>query len=369
MKHAKHDLAQVVPHFPIEGRFLGAEPYGSGHINDTYVSYWDVGGRKVRSLQQRINHAIFKNPPGVMDNILLVTRHLRRKLEQVPGSEPDRETLTVVPARDGTPYYRDPEGNYWRTYIFIEGAATYDVCQGPAQAAEAARSFGRFQQLLADLPADQLHETIPFFHHTPRRFATLEDAIARDAANRCASVRPEIEFALAHRNLAASVTSLLESGEMPVRVTHNDTKLNNVMLDDRTGRGVCVIDLDTVMKGSVLYDFGDMMRTCTRTSVEDETDLSTVTVDMQVFEAATKGYLETAREFLKPIERDMLALSCRLITFTIGIRFLADYLAGDVYFKTHHPNQNRDRCRVQFRMISEMERLQREMEAIVRKHA
>ena len=365
----KHDLAEVVKHFPIEGRFLDAAPYGTGHINDTYATRWETGGTTVRWLQQRINHAIFKEPLKVMENILRVTRHLRGKLLDIPGADARREALTVIPTRDGEPCWRDPDGNFWRTYAFIERATTYDVCETADQAAQAARAFGRFQKQLVDLPGGPLHETIPFFHHTPRRFQALEDAIARDAVNRCASAAPEIAFAQARKGQTAVVTRLLEEGSLPTRITHNDTKLNNVMMDDLTGRGICVIDLDTVMNGSVLYDFGDMVRTCTRTSAEDEPDLRKVRFREDMYEALVRGYLEEAGPFLSSVEVEHLAFSGALITFTIGIRFLADYLSGDVYFRTHRLAQNLERARIQFKMVEEMERRKEGMARTVRRYA
>jgi len=364
-----YDLAAVVKHFPVEGRFLDAAPYGTGHINDTFASRWDVDGTIVRYIQQRINHNVFKNPPELMENIARVTRHLRDKLAAIPGSNVERETLTVIPTVDGAACHQDEDGNYWRTYIFIEGAQTYDVCEGPRQAYEAAKAFGQFQKLLVDLPGPRLHDTIPYFHHTPRRFDALEQAIEADSANRCSAASAEIAFAMTRKESASLVTDLLESGGIPERITHNDTKLNNVMLDDEDGRGVCVIDLDTVMPGSALYDFGDLVRGTTRTSEEDEQDLAKVRFDIELFEALTRGYLETAGDFLTAAELENLVFSGRLITFTIGIRFLADYLAGDVYFKTHRPDQNLDRCRVQFQMIQHMEQQQHAMETLVRKYA
>ncbi|MBN1670541.1 MAG: aminoglycoside phosphotransferase family protein [Kiritimatiellae bacterium] len=361
-----YDLAEIVKHFPLAGTFAGAAPYGSGHINDTFRSRFRLGARTVYTIQQRINHNVFKNPPELMDNILRVTEHIRGKLAAAPGADPDRETLTVIRAADGKPYHRDAAGNTWRTYIFIDGARTYDVCTGPAQAREAAKAFGKFQQMLVDLPGPRLRDTIPYFHHTPRRFAALEAAIARDSHNRCAAAKAQIEFAMARKHETTLVTDLLESGAIPERITHNDTKLNNVMLDDADGRGVCVIDLDTVMPGSALYDFGDLVRTTTRTCKEDEPDPAKVLFDIAMFEALAQGYLETAGAFLAPKERDLLTFAGRLITFTIGIRFLTDYLAGDVYFKTHRPGQNLDRTNVQFRMIAQMEDQQERMETIVR---
>jgi hypothetical protein len=364
----KHDIEKIVTHFQIEGKYLDGCPYGSGHINDTYRTRWQQKERIYPSLQQRINHTVFRKPQEVMENILRVTRHLHEKLSALAHADPDREALTVVPSRDGRFWYTDPEGNYWRTYLFIENAQTYNVCENPQQAEEAARSFGRFQNLLTDLPGGPLHETIPFFHHTPRRFQTLEEAIAGDTHNRAASAGPEIAFALHRKEMVSTVTALMENGRIPTRITHNDTKLNNVMIDDRSGKGICVIDLDTVMGGSALYDFGDLVRTCTPTSAEDELDLDQVHMRLDLFEALAHGYLAEAT-FLNPVEIDLLAFAGRLITFNIGIRFLTDYLVGDTYFKIHRPGHNLDRARVQFKMIEEMEIKEKEMQRIVRRYA
>lgn len=369
MRHDQPTLQAVSEQFDVPGVFLSAEPYGSGHINDTYETQWQVDGRKELYILQRINHQIFKTPHALMDNITRVTGHLRSKLAVRPRSEQDRETLTVVPTRDGRPLYQDEGGNFWRTYLFINAAQTYDVCKSPEQAYQAANAFGRFQADLADLPGDRLNETIPYFHHTPRRFETLEAAIAKDACNRNASARDDIEFCRAHKALCDAIIRPLESKLIPERITHNDAKINNVMIDDRTGRGICVIDLDTVMSGCALYDFGDLVRTVTRSADEDERDLDKVFMDIGVFEWLVRGYLDSARSFLTRAEIDLMVAAGKLITFTIGIRFLADYLAGDVYFKVHRPGHNLDRARVQFKMVSSMEQQEAAMQAVMRKFA
>ena len=364
----EHNIADIVTHFRIEGCYLDGCPYGNGHINDTYMTRWKKNGRIIPFLQQRINHQVFLEPDKVMENILRVTRHLQSRLSAQPDADVQRESLTVIPTRDDQPYYIDQDGNYWRTYIFIEGAQSYDLCCHPSQAKEAAQAFGRFQNLLIDLPGGPVHETIPFFHHTPRRFQALEEAILQDTQNRAATARNEIEFALARKETTTTVTALLEKGALPTRITHNDTKLNNVMMDDVSGKGICVIDLDTVMNGSALYDFGDMVRTFTPTAAEDESDLDCVGMRMDLFEALAQGYLQEAL-FLTSTEIDLLALAGRLITFTIGIRFLADFLRGDIYFKIHHPGHNLDRARVQFKMVEDMERREEEMRSIIRRCA
>ena len=355
----RHDIQSVARNFHIYGDFIGAEPYGGGHINDTYCAVFNQGGTPVRYLLQRINHQVFKHPALLMENIQRVTTHLSNKL----GDHPDksRSVLTLIPARDGGPWHRDVTGNYWRTYLFIEKARTYDAIESTKQAFEAARAFGRFQQLLADLPAPRLHDTIPGFHHTPSRFAALEQAIEADAANRARLAKPEIEFALRHKSL----TGILLEANLPERVTHNDTKLNNVMLDDATGEGICVIDLDTVMPGLALYDFGDLVRTATSPAKEDERDLSKVTMQFPMFEALVRGYQSTASAFLTRSERQCLAFSGQLITFEIGIRFLTDFLAGDHYFKVQREGHNLDRCRTQFKLMASIQEQEKQMNKLV----
>lgn len=371
MQKPKHDQARLKAaseSFAIPGEFIRASQYGTGHINDTYSTCWKVNGVEKPYILQRINHDIFRNPPQVMENIARVSAHLRAKLSTLPGSSPDRETLTVVPARNGAMFHQDQHGEYWRTYLFIRDARTVDVCEHPRQAYEASKAFGHFQRLLIDLPAPRLHDTIPFFHHTPRRFAALEQAIASDPLGRAASAQPEISFALARRDITSRVTDAMAAGKIPERITHNDTKVNNVMLDCATDRGVCVIDLDTIMPGTVLYDFGDMVRTMTRTCAEDEQDPARINCNPDMFEAVARGYLESAADFLLPAEIDLLAFAGILITFNIGIRFLTDFLLGDTYFKIHRPGHNLDRARVQFRMIESMERQEKNLAAIINRH-
>jgi hypothetical protein len=297
---------------------------------------------------QRINHLIFKNPAALMENIRRVTAHLGQKSDG--QSHPSRRVLTLIPARDGQSFYRDEQGNHWRVYIFIEKARTFDAVETAQQAFQAAKAFGQFQKLLADLPSPRLHDTIPDFHHTPKRFAALEKAIEADVANRALVAKEEIAFALRR----PAVTSLLLEAHLPERVTHNDTKFNNVMLDDATGEGICVIDLDTVMPGLALYDFGDMVRTTTSPAKEDERDLSKVTMQFPMFEALARGYLSAA-DFLTPPEKKLLPFSGQLITLEIGLRFLTDFLAGDTYFKVHRDGQNLDRCRTQFKLVESIE--------------
>jgi Phosphotransferase enzyme family len=355
----RHDIQAVAREFEISGQFLSAEPYGSGHINDTYCAVFDQGGTPIRYIHQRINHNVFKNPVALMENINRVTAHLQEKLT---GHEDRiRRALALVPARDGRSYHRDEQGNYWRTYIFIEKARTYDAAESATQAFQAGRAFGEFQRLLADLPAPRLHDTIPDFHNTPKRFADLERAIEADAVNRADQAKAEIEFALGRKTM----TTVLISAGLPERVTHNDTKFNNVMLDSATQEGICVIDLDTVMPGLALYDFGDMVRTTTSPALEDERDLARVRMQFPMFQALVQGYLSTAGGFLTKGEREHLAFSGKLITFEIGLRFLADFLGGDTYFKVHRNGHNLDRCRTQFKLVESIERQEEQMTLLV----
>jgi len=359
----QHDLHQVSANFRLAGDFLSAEPYGSGHINDTYAAIFNQGGIGIRYIFQRINHNIFKNPPALMDNIRRVTEHQQLKLSGNPDAS--RNSLKLIPGLSGEPFYLDPDNNYWRCYIFIENAKTYDIIENADQAYQAARAFGEFQKLLVDLPGERLGETIPDFHNTPDRLANFNKALDADSCNRAKLAEEEIDFVLAKKELTGVLLGLNARGEIPERITHNDTKLNNVMIDDATGKGICVIDLDTVMPGLVLYDFGDLVRTSTSPAAEDEQDLSKVTMQMPMFAALARGYLESAGEFLTPIEKEYLAFSGKLITLEIGTRFLTDFLEGDAYFKTHRDGQNLDRCRTQFKLVESIEQQEEQMNDLV----
>ena len=258
-------------------------------------------------------------------------------------------------------WYVDADGNYWRTYQFIENAHTYDAVESTDQAFQAAKAFGRFQKLLVDLPAPRLHDAIKDFHHTQNRFMALEQAIASDVAGRAILAKPQIEFAFAHQSIA----SILLDANLPERITHNDTKFNNVMLDDVTGEAICVIDLDTVMPGLALHDFGDMVRTATSPAKEDEQDLTKVTMQFSMFEAIVRGYLASAGNFLTRAERQNLVVSGKLMTYEQGIRFLTDYLQGDAYYKVSRDEHNLDRCRTQFKLLESIEQQEERMDRLV----
>jgi len=361
----RHDIGSIARHFRIAGKFVAARPWGTGHINDTYMATYTQSGAEIRYVHQRINQNVFKDPVSVMDNIERVTTHIRTKVADMVGSDIGRRTLTLVPTRDDLSYYRDPAGDFWRTYVAIEKARTFEVARTPEQAYKAAEAFGAFQAMLLDLEEPRLNETIPDFHDTAKRFAAFRTACAADVYGRAERAEPEIEFALEREPIVSVLIGLYREGKIPERVTHNDTKFNNVMFDDTTGEGICVIDLDTVMPGLVLYDFGDMVRTATSPADEDERDLSTVHMQMPMFEALARGYISSAGTFLNEVERRYLAFSGKLITFEIGLRFLTDYLSGDTYFKTDREGHNLDRCRTQFRLVESIEAQEEEMNRFV----
>ena len=361
----QHDLKEVFANFEIEGEYVRHHFVKVGHINETYLLESSRGGTPERFIFQRINHFVFRSPELLMANFEKITRHLRSRLEKIPGRDPNRETLNLANSRQGRCYYRSPEGNYWRAYSFVGDTHIINIARQPEQAFEAGRAFGCFQKLLADLPAASLHETIPFFHHTPRRFARFREVLEKDPHARAEDARDAVEFALDRKAMTGIVTDALESGALPLRITHNDTKINNILFDDGTGKAICIIDLDTTMPGSALYDFGDMVRTTTSFAAEDEPDLSKVKIEMEMFRALANGYIEEAAGFLTEKELDLLVFSGRLITFTIGLRFLTDHLEGDVYFRIHRPGQNLDRARAQFALVRSMEEHAEKMEKVI----
>jgi Ser/Thr protein kinase RdoA (MazF antagonist) len=362
---AGHDALAIAGEFALAGEIVSASPYGSGHINDTYKVDVKPTSGPSRFVLQRINHNVFRRPDELMENVERVCAHAYSKLKEAGEPNADRRTLRLIPTLEGKAWHIDAAGNRWRCYHFIEGATGHDVVRSPEQAYAAAKSFGAFQSLLADLPGGRLHETIPDFHHTPSRFARFQQALAKDSQGRAAASVPEIAFALARAHEVSIVVDALRDGTLPERVTHNDTKLNNVLLDDITQEGVCVIDLDTVMPGSVLYDFGDLVRTSTSPAAEDETDLAKVRMQFPMFEALIKGYLESAGGFLTPKEKELLPFAGKLITFEIGLRFLTDWLEGDTYFKIKRPTHNLERARTQFKLVESIEAQLPAMQALV----
>lgn len=360
------NLAMVVERFQLPGVFVEALPYGDGHINDTYKVWMEVEGKKVPYLLQRINTRIFTDPAGLMNNIAKVTDHIRKKI-LTAGGNPDREVLQLIPTTSGEVFYKSPDGNCYRCYVFIQDAKTYNLVEDPKHMYYAGKAFGAFQKYLSDFPAHELAETIPNFHHTQKRYEAFCRALATDACKRADTARKEIDSVTAREGLANSLISLLESGLVPLKVTHNDTKFNNVMLDDLTGEGICVVDLDTVMSGLALYDFGDAIRSGGNTAKEDEADLDLVALDLIMFEQYVMGFIEAAGPSLNEVEIDYLALSPLVMTLECGMRFLTDYLEGDHYFKTAYETHNLVRARNQLALVADMEVKLDRMKAIVDK--
>ena len=363
--YREQHLREISKMFQIYGQILHAEACKIGHINETYTATYDQGGVLIRYIHQKVNQTVFKDPVAVMDNLMRVTTHIWNKLVAQQTREVTRRVLTVVPTNDGQPFYRDGENECWRTFVFVEKVQSFESVQSTTQAYEAGKAFGTFQSLLSDLQGKRLHETIPNFHNTRMRFNALQQAIAEDRCNRALSAEKEIAFALKQESWIGTLLDAHARGEIPERITHNDTKFNNVMLDWETGHAMCVVDLDTVMPGLVLYDFGDMVRTTTSPTLEDELDLSKVEMQMPMFEALARGYVSAAGSFLTPVEKSYLAFSGKLIAFTIGIRFLTDYLVGDNYFRVHRSGHNLDRARTQFKLVQSIANQQEAMQKYV----
>ena len=360
------DFFSLARQFYFEGRFLEASPFGNGHIHDTYAASFEIcKGKTHRYILQKMNTHIFTNPIQVMENIEKVTAHLRLAIQQA-GGDPLRETLTLVPAIDDKSYYQDGNEGTWRAMVLIEGAQTYQIVSDPSLYTHAARAFGRFQVRLVDFPIDVLHITLPDFHNTPWRLENFIRAIENDATCRASQTQAEIDFLLRRKDQVRRLVNLEKQGQIPLRVTHNDTKLDNVMFDDRTGEGICVIDLDTVMPGLALYDFGDSVRSAANPATEDEPDLSKVYFNLPVFEYLVQGYLQEVGNLLTQAELDNLAFSAWLITYEQALRFLGDYLNGDTYYKINRPNHNLQRARTQIKLLQGMEDHFEEMERAVR---
>ena len=348
-------MLNICGKFQTKGAALSCEPYGNGHINATYLVKTD----EEQYILQRINHHIFQDVPGLMRNVERVTAFLAEK-------DPDpRHSLHLVPAKDGAAYV-EAEGEFYRMYDFVHDSICLDAPETEEDFYQSAVAFGSFQRQLADFPANELSETIPRFHDTPNRYRALRAAIEKDALGRAASCREEIEFALTREADAAVMINLLAAGELPLRVTHNDTKLNNVMLDAKTRKPLCVIDLDTVMPGLAANDFGDSIRFGANTGAEDEKDLKKISLSLARYEAFARGFLEACGKALTPKEIETLPWGAKLMTLECGVRFLTDYLEGDTYFRIHRPEHNLDRARTQFALVADMEKKWTQMCDIVK---
>lgn len=358
----------VADAFAIEGKLLFWEPYGNGHINDTFLLTYELPlGEKKRYILQRLNLVVFKRPDELMKNVVSVTEYLRQMIIR-QGGDPDRETLRVIKTREGGNYFQDRCGNCFRVFSFIEDSICLQQVENKDDFYACGAAFGNFQRMLADYPVADLYETIPDFHNTPSRFRDFQKAVEEDLLGRAALVQAEIDFALEREKETSELTDLIKEGKLPLRVTHNDTKLDNILFDKESKKALCIIDLDTVMPGSSLYDFGDSIRFGASTGAEDEKDLSKVELDLSLFEAFTRGYLVGSGGSLTQKEIEMLPMGAKLMTYECGIRFLADYLQGDVYFKIQREGHNLDRARTQFKLVAEMEEKWTQMNDIVRKY-
>lgn len=351
----KEYLAEVLNHFALKSQIVSCERYGSGHINETYLA---VGEDGVRYILQKINDHVFQNVAELMENVAAVTSYLNEQTDD------PRTVLHLVPTKDGKSYLANTDDTYWRMYDFVEDSICLQAAETPEDFRQSAVAFGRFQEQLKDFPAETLHESIHNFHNTVDRYRIFKETLAKDPMGRAKDVQAEIKFVLDHEKDAGAIVDLLATGELPLRVTHNDTKLNNVMLDAKTRKALCVIDLDTVMPGSSLYDYGDSIRFGAASAAEDEKDLSKVEMRLDLFETYTKGFL-SACPGLTAKEREMMPMGAKLMTLECGTRFLTDYLDGDHYFAVHREGHNLDRARTQFKLVADMEAKWDEMHKIV----
>ena len=361
-------LNEVIAAYDFPETLMGAVRYGSGHINDTFCLVCQPQeGKAIRFILQGLSTAAFPRQDELMENFIGVTSHLRKKIEAA-GGDVMRETLNLVYTRDGKPYYTDATGKSWRLMPYVEGTVCLQKAT-PELFEASARAFGRFQRLLADYPAHTLHESIVNFHNTEDRFAKFLAALEADKLGRAKDVQAEIQFVMDRKADCSVALTALREGKLPLRVTHNDTKLNNVLIDEQTQEGICIIDLDTTMPGLSIYDFGDSIRFGANHSAEDEKDLTKVNFDIELYRIYTRGFLEGAQGGLTEAELEYLPWGAKLMTLECGIRFLTDYLDGDNYFHIRYPEQNLDRCRTQFKLVSDMERQWDEMHQIVREIA
>ena len=359
-----NQVKHVLPVFQFRGAYRNVNELQSGNINNTYHLQYEEGGTAHNYTLQRVNGYVFKRPDMVTENINRITNHVKRSLI-ADGIDPDRRVLELIPTNRGDLIHRDEMGNYWRVYRFIENATAYDVVEKPEHFYEAGRGFGEFQQRLIDFPAGEMIDTIPDFHNTTRRFCTFVESVTEDRAGRVADIEEEIEFFFQRRRMMNEIVSRLKAGELPLRVTHNDTKINNVMIDNETGKAICIIDLDTVMAGSALYDYGDAIRYGASTAVEDETDVAKISLDMEKFKAFTRGFVEETDGFLTKKELKLLPLGVKVITCELAMRFLTDYMDGDLYFKVRSPYHNLIRAHAQMKLLQDIEARYYDMQAYI----
>ncbi|MDD2429252.1 MAG: aminoglycoside phosphotransferase family protein [Eubacteriales bacterium] len=356
-----NEIKGIVPHFQFEGSYLRASEIASGNVNNTYRLEYALGNLHKLYTLQHINKYVFKNPMEVVGNIVCVTEHIRNKLVE-QNEDPLRRVLELIPSVDNQYVYVDEDGEYWRAYTFIEEADALDIVNHPDQMEEVGRAFGNFQKTLADFDVSRLYETIPNFHNTTKRFYRFVRSLDENLSGRVKEVEDEIEFLFDHRRMMGEIGHLLDTGDLPVRVTHNDTKSNNVLLDSATGKALCVIDLDTVMPGSVLYDYGDAIRFGASTAAEDEEDTGKIGLDMEKTRAFTRGFISETNGFLSDAELIRLPLGIKVLTCELAMRFLADYIDGDLYFKVNSPTHNLIRARAQMALLRDVERREGELQ-------
>lgn len=360
----QNKLKEIFDSFQTIGSFITSEVYGSGHIHDTY-RIRTSGDDMDDYIIQRINNRIFRNIPQLQNNIERVTVHLRNKLKQIPGADIKRECLQLIPANDGKSWIEDNEGNFWRMFLFIPNHRSYNIVDSPAKAFEGGKAIGRFQAMLADMPGEPLYETIPLFHNIEKRLDTFNQKVNENPAGRLDEVKVDVDQILIRGEEMKTILRLGEQNKIPVRITHNDTKFNNILLDEND-KALCLIDLDTVMPGYVHYDFGDAIRSATNTATEDEKDLSKVFMNISLYQAYSEGFLSETRNTLNDTEKEYLAFAPKLITYTMAVRFLTDYLDGDNYYKIHYEKHNLQRARSQIQLVRSMEEQYGEMQKIIR---
>jgi hypothetical protein len=361
----QYELKDIFESFTADGTFLKGEPYGTGHIHDTF-RVETTEKEKDDYILQRLNNRIFRHIPELQSNIERVTVHLREKISAIPGSDIKRECLNLIPSRENKSWIEDKAGNYWRMYVFISNHHTFDIVDTPKKAFEGGKAIGRFQSMLADLPGEPLHDTIPFFHNIEKRLETFSRTIKADPKYRAKDVGSEIDAVLRRADEMKVIVRLGSEGKIPLRITHNDTKFNNILLDEND-KALCVIDLDTVMPGYVHYDFGDAIRTAANVAAEDEMDLSKVNIDIRLFEAYAQGYLSETKGILNAVEKEYLPFAPKLTTYTMAVRFLTDHLDGDYYFKIHHEHHNLQRARAQLKLVERMEEQYDTMQNIIKR--
>lgn len=365
-KTEENKILNVISQFAIYGDFVSCKPMGNGHINSTYSSVFNQSGALVKYTHQRINKNVFKNPPEVVSNISSVTDFLRKSYRLSGDEDISRRTLTLVPCKNGKLYYEDEEGEFWRTYLFVENVKTYEVLSNTTLASQLGEIIGDFQNRLAKYDGPRLYDTIPRFHDMHLRYGQLDEALAKDVKNRASSIKAELDFLAANRERGMVLSDGLANGKLREGITHNDTKINNILFDEKTGGPICVIDLDTVMPGTVLFDVGDLIRTATNTAEEDEKDTSKVSFNMEIFKALIKGYYSQAKGFLSDYEKSLLAEAGRCITLIMAVRMITDYLNGDVYYHIDYPEHNIVRARTQIALIQSMDKSWDEIDSFIK---